>query len=164
MTKHLALATLLLASASGQVVHTSTVPCSTVVGVLIPQIRYQVPPDRLARVEIRQCRADGIEELQLAAWASDSEEPEIVLNTSDFTIASAAISANTVVVITASRTRNQVYAVQFSKETPILSLHRSSRGRATIMVEYDHIAITVRNTGEGGPETYRFNADGTSEQ
>jgi hypothetical protein len=129
--------------------------CSEIVTTLYPQWTAKIPPQKLRRVEIRNCRVQNWGFLQIAAWGEDASSPSLVVDTRRTTIVKAAMVRDVFVLETAGASSNVVQVVVYHNGTPRLVLDDSIKAYAHIEMSWKKVVVGLPQ--EKGPErVYEF--------
>jgi hypothetical protein len=130
----------------------STAPpklCEEVVTTLYPEWHSKLPRQKLARIEVRNCRVEDWGFLQIAAWNSDASEPSLVVDTKRSTIERLVMAGNVFVLETAGASSNVVQVVVYQSGRPQLVFSDATRGEVHIETTWQK--VIVRRPQEGGP-------------
>lgn len=131
--------------------------CTEAVGILIPQFVFNRPPLKMERVEVRQCAPHVGETLQLVAWGRDPDaDPQLVIDTSDFTIVQMLMVGHTFVIETTGGPRDQVYVIRYERGLATLVLHKVTRGRASISTEQGRLRLGIADSWNDKIEKFEF--------
>jgi hypothetical protein len=119
--------------------------CEEVVTTHYPQWTSKISRDRLARVEVRNCRVEDWGFLQIAAWNADAARPSLVVDTRRTTIVKTAMVGNVFVLETGGASSNVIQVVVYKDGRPQLVFDDAIKA-------YAHIDITWRKVVVGLPQ------------
>ena len=131
--------------------------CSDVITTLVPQRVFQVPTQKLPRVELRSCEPGVSETLQIAAWERSASRPSLVVETSRSTIVQLAMSSNVFVIHSAGGSSDGLQVVVFNQGKPHLALEKYLRAAITIRLERDEVIVETRE--ETKTSVFKFSKD-----
>jgi len=129
--------------------------CDEIVTTVYPEWHAWMPRQKLARVEVRNCRVGESGFLQIAAWTSHASEPGLVVDTKRMTIVKLAMAGNVFVLQTAGASSDVVQVVYYKNGTPHLAF--SDATRADVHIDMTAKKVILRWPQEKGPErVYEF--------
>lgn len=111
--------------------------------------------NKLARVEIRNCRLDNHAALQIAAWNEDAVHPSLLADTYGITIQRVVMDGNVFVLETAGASNNIFHVVIYDRGKPRLVFHDATR--ADVRVETTGEKVILRwPQGDAPARVYEF--------
>jgi hypothetical protein len=129
--------------------------CDEVVTTLYPEWSAKISRERLARVEVRNCRVKDWGFLQIAAWNEDATRPSLVVDTRRTTIVKVAIAGDVFVLETAGASSNVVQVVVYKNGRPQLVLDDAIKAYAHIEITWKKVVVGLPQ--EKGPDkVYEF--------
>jgi hypothetical protein len=129
--------------------------CDEVVTALYPRWIPGASRDRLARVEVRNCRLEGHASLQIAAWSEGAIRPDLLVHTNGIVIQRAVIDGNVFVLETEGASNNIFHVVIYDRGKPRLVFHDATR--ADVRIETTGQRVIIRWPQEKAPDrVYEF--------
>jgi hypothetical protein len=128
--------------------------CPDLVGLMIPQLVFHAEVRDLPRVEVRRCGPG--ESLKIICWEKNAQEPDLVIDTTDFTIVQSVMLGRVTVIETTGGPRNRLFVVDYDHGKPKLALKFVSKAQAEIVTRIGEIRIAVEESGTGQIKHFRF--------
>ncbi|MEW5979461.1 MAG: hypothetical protein AB1898_27005 [Acidobacteriota bacterium] len=133
--------------------------CEEVVGLFVPRFMFKVPAKTLARIEIRMCGPGVSETLQLVAWERNSNDPSLIIDTTDFTLVRSFMGGNVFVAETTGGPRYRLFVIVYRSGKPDLALRRVSTDRCELSVDSKAIHLRVTDSRYNKEEKFTFKTD-----
>jgi hypothetical protein len=129
--------------------------CDEVVSTFYLRWIPGVSRNKLARVEVRNCRFKDHAALQIAAWNEEAIRPNLMVHTQGITLQRVVLSGNVFVLETAGASNNIFHVVIYDRGKPRLAFHDATR--EDVRIETSAQSVIVRwPQREGRDRVYEF--------
>jgi hypothetical protein len=126
--------------------------CPTILTALLPQLVFNVPTDKLRRVELRTC-SDG--NIQIVAWQDKAADPTLVLDTERITVVQLVMSNNVFFVQTAGGTTHRIQVILYRDGVPKIGFDRFTKYEPSVRVTTQTVYMELSD-GSGKVERRAF--------
>lgn len=133
----------LVGQAGGQEDGPSAKPCPVVVARLYQSIGAAARPDLQPRVEIRRCRPEGLDLIQLVAFRGGSKKPDLVLDTGTIFVRQMLVAGSVFVFQLGGGSSDRVYVILTDKQTCRLAVTEYTKETATITSDGENITVEI---------------------
>jgi hypothetical protein len=128
--------------------------CPDLVGLMIPQLVFHTQARDLPRVEVRKCGPG--ESLKIICWAKNAQAPDLIVDTTDFTIVQSVMLGLITVIETTGGPRNRLFVIDYDRGKPKLALKFVSKAQAELATRMGEIRIAIEESGTGQIKHFRF--------
>ena len=127
--------------------------CPTIVTALAPQLIFDVPTEKLRRVELRTCAAGG--DIQVVAWQDKADGPTLVLDSERTTVVQLVMSHNVFLLQTAGGTADRIQVIIYEDGVPRIGFDRFTRNEPEIRLTTHRLHMDLPD-GKGRIEHFTF--------
>ena len=128
--------------------------CPDLVSLLVPQLIFRAQVAELPRIEVRRCGSN--ESLKIMCWSRNARDPDLVIDTTDFTIVQSVMSGRIAVIETTGGPRNRLFVIEYNSGGPKLAMKHVSKTQAEIEARYGELRISVEDSGTGKIKRFKF--------
>lgn len=133
-------------------------PCQHVLTDMVPDLKPNVPKDRLAHVEIRWCEPAG-PPLQIVAWKERAASPSIVLGIYRDTVESYLVADNVFAMVFPGG-YDTVVVIQYARGEPRVAFTDSTHAEIWLANTNKGVEVTL-DYGKGKKTVKRFSVSGS---